>query len=424
MPTEREQLQEARALIAELQETLKRLSEGALSYGVVLDKDNSIKDQKRLVVASPGGVVSVLDDDKAKVGEGIFLSPITGQILASANLPNFGQITDVVNLTPFGPEISFNGQARIIAPGQHKPKKGDRILLDPSGTMVLAVLESRRQEYQPVVEAITWDDVGGQDTAKRLLIEAVEYPRKHPKIFTAYGKKPTKGILMQGPPGCGKTMLAKAVATSVGSADGGFISVKGPEILDPYVGVAEMNVRSLFRRAEEFKRNRGREAVIFIDEAESVLMQRGGRYAYMAQTIVPQFLTEMDGLEESAAIVILATNRADLLDPAVVRDGRIDYKVEVSRPSQKDAIEIMGIHIGKKPVRGDRSELIERAVANLYAHPKLPHSGALVAGVVEKATANAIARDIKTGKASGLCHEDFGHAVNVVKDQESLAYAA
>jgi SpoVK/Ycf46/Vps4 family AAA+-type ATPase len=415
MATDKELLAEARQVIAEQSETLERLAAAAMPYGVIIAKDG-----KKLVVASDKGLLSV-EDSGNKIGETVLLEPRSQQIFAVANLPKIGATVEVQNITDFGAEIASHGEPRIVALGQHKPKKGDRVMLDPSGSVVIAVIERAKPPYVPTVEHVSWDDIGGQENAKRLLIEAVELPRKHPQVFAHYGKKPTKGILLSGPPGCGKTMLGKAVATSIGAA-GGFISVKGPEILDPYVGVAEANVRDLFRKAEDWKAVHGTEAVVFIDEAEAILAKRGGHFSYMEKTIVPMFLTEMDGLEQSSAIVILATNRPDLLDPAVVRDGRIDYKVEVARPTQQDALAIMNIHIGKKPVHGNRRDVIEKSVGYIYGHP-LPHCGALIAGVVEKATARAIARDIAAKKTTGLCHEDFAHAVSVVKDQE-MSYAA
>jgi proteasome-associated ATPase len=216
-------------------------------------------------------------------------------------------------------------------------------------------------------------------------------------------------------------MLGKAVATAVGS-QGGFISVKGPEILDPYVGVSEANVRALFRHAEEWKAKSGKPAVVFVDEAEAILATRGGHHNYMGQTIVPTFLTEMQGLEESSAIVILATNRPDILDPAVIRDGRIDAKIEVPRPNEEEAVEILSIHIDSLPLgRGIQKPYLAKTVAeDLYGGPEMPFSGALLAGLVEKASQFAIRRDIASGarRPSGLCPGDFAKAVVTVQNQE------
>jgi proteasome-associated ATPase len=418
MASDRELLLEAKQTIKELTDEMERLSQAALPFGIIVAHSD-----KKQVIAGSGGLL-VVPESKYKVGETVLLAPMTQQPFAKADYPPIGPIVEIQAVHDLGAEIAAHGEPVLVATGKHKVKQGDKVLLDPSGSVIIAVVENNKPAYVPVVETVTWDDVGGQEEAKRLLIEAVELPRKHPKIYAHYSKAPTKGILLKGPPGCGKTMLAKAVATSIG-AGSGFIAVKGPEILDPYVGVAEANVRSLFRKAEMHKATTGADAVIFIDEAEAILARRGGHHSYMEKTIVPMFLTEMDGLERSSAIVILSTNRDDLLDPAIVRDGRIDYKVEVRRPNITEAADIMTIHIGKKPVHGaSKHDIVTKAVSHLYACPKLPHSGALIAGVVEKAAAHAIRRDLERGKPTGLTHEDFAHAVNVVKEQEGMQYAA
>lgn len=418
--TDRELLAEARQVIAEQSEMLERLSQAALPYGVIVGKDE-VNKTKKLILATGNGYISIADSGH-KLGDTVLLEPMTNQAFATGHFPLVGNIHEVAAINEYGAVISLHGDDRIVAIGNLAVKKNDRVLLDPTGNVIIAVVQEARPAYMPNVEHVGWDDIGGQEEAKRRLIEAVELPYLHPKIYAAYDKKPAKGILLKGPPGCGKTLLAKAVATSIGST-GGFIACKGPEILDPYVGVAERNVRNLFRKAEAWKAENGKPAVVFIDEAEAILSARGGRHSYMEKTIVPTFLTEMDGLETSAAIVILATNRDDLLDPAVIRDGRIDYKVDVTRPSAVDAIQIMDIHVGKKPMQGNRKRTIDGAVSNLYMVPDLPFSGALISGMVEKAVDHAILRDIAAKKTTGLCDGDFAHAANIVKQQE-LAYAA
>lgn len=415
MATDRELLAEARATIAEMQAEFERLSEAAMPYGTIIGKDG-----KRQVLATAGGFTAI-PTTKFKLGDTVLLQPLTGQPFEKVSAPVVGQVMTVTQVYEAlgAAEINVNGTATLVSLGGHQVKTGDRVLLAAGASVIVAVIE-RRREIKPKIERVLWDEVGGQVEAKARLIEAVEHPHKYPKLFRHYGKAPCNGILLEGPPGCGKTLLGKAVATSVG---GGFISVKGPEILDPYVGVAEANVRNLFRMAESHKAETGQRSVIFVDEAESILGHRGGRHNYMSNTIVPQFLTEMDGLEQSDAILILATNRRDMIDTAVLRDGRIDYKVMVERPDIKDAREIMGIHLKGRPVRGNRPEVIDRSIQHLYMQ-ELPYSGALIAGLVQKAMARAINRDIEAKTMTGLCHEDFAHAVNTIKAQELEAYAA
>jgi len=316
-------------------------------------------------------------------------------------------------------ELRIKGERKRIFTGKFKElKAGDVVLLDSNHKIVQALIE-RVNTTPKIAKPITWNDIGGNVEAKERLIEAIELPHKHPKLYKAYTQRNTKGILLKGEPGCGKTMLGKASATSIGSEDG-FISIKGPEVLDPYVGVAEANVRSAFIKAKAFKEVTGRPAVIFIDEAESLLTARGRQYNHMGQTIVPTFLTEMDGLDDSSAIVILSTNRPDMLDPAIIRDERIDYQVEVNRPNIDDAKEIMTIHLNGKPIapKHEGAVLIEMATEELYRHPHLPFSGALLAGCVHKAVAHALKRDIANNKLTGLSPVDFEWATQQIIKQE------
>jgi proteasome-associated ATPase len=227
-----------------------------------------------------------------------------------------------------------------------------------------------------------------------------------------------------GPSGCGKTLLARAVATSVGADKGGFLTIKGPEVLDPYVGVTEQTIRAIFKQAKEYKLAHNREAVIFVDEAESLLAKRGAWGNYMGQTVVPTFLTEMDGLEESCALVILATNRSDTLDPAVIRDGRIDHKIEVGRPTEEEAANIFEIYLNPMPVKTSMSvkQLAEQAAEVLYSvhNQHLPHSGAMIAGIVDKASSFAIRRSIEQRKRDGaICQDDLFKAIEQVRHQEN-----
>src|SRR5208283_4208865 len=174
--------------------------------------------------------------------------------------------------------------------------------------------------------------------------EAIELPFTHKDIFAHYNKKPPKGLLLYGPPGCGKTLVGKATTNSLANIFGakaissGFIYVKGPEILNMYVGESGRRIREIFQRGRKHFDKYKFPAVIFIDEAEAVLSERGtSRSSDVDKTIVPMFLSEMDGLDENHAIVMLATNRPKMLDPAVVREGRVDRHIKVSRPTVETA---------------------------------------------------------------------------------------
>ncbi|HEX8199193.1 MAG TPA: CDC48 family AAA ATPase, partial [Isosphaeraceae bacterium] len=199
------------------------------------------------------------------------------------------------------------------------------------------------------VPAVGWDDVGGLEPVKRELIEAVEWPLKYPSLFEQAGVKAPKGILLSGPPGCGKTLLAKAVATQT---EVNFISVKGPSLLSKFVGESERGVREVFRKAKQ-----AAPCIVFFDELDALVPTRGGGAgtdAHVTERVIGQFLAEMDGVEELNGVLILgATNRADILDPALLRPGRFDVLVEIPPPDHDGRREIFRIGLRGKPLAGD-----------------------------------------------------------------------
>jgi proteasome-associated ATPase len=249
------------------------------------------------------------------------------------------------------------------------------------------------------------------------------------------------GIVLYGPPGNGKTLLGKAAATSIqeiyGRSDGPspFMYVKGAELLSRYVGNTESAIRSIFARARKFYKKFGMPMVVFFDEAEALFRRRGsGISSDISDTIVPAMLAEMQGFGETGAFVMLATNRVELMDPAIIRDGRVGGIVEVKAPTPEVAFDIFRIHLDDKPPSSetDVDELAqlgvdelfnpERLVGHRHTEPLAARvSGAMIEGVVDRAVSIALHRDIegrrrKTG--SGICTNDMFEAVNQVHSQQ------
>jgi len=204
---------------------------------------------------------------------------------------------------------------------------------------------SALREYLREIPEVTWDDIGGLEDIKRELVESVEWPLKHPKLFNKAGIRPVGGILLFGPPGCGKTLLAEAVATETHS---NFITVKGPELMSKWVGESEKNIRGIFAKARELS-----PSIIYFDEIEALTTSRGGwKGSAVYDTVITQLLTEMDGIESNTGIIILAsTNRPDLVDPALLRPGRIDKILYVVAPDYEGRIKILEVHTKNMPLK-------------------------------------------------------------------------
>lgn len=321
-------------------------------------------------------------------------------------------------------------------------KVGHEVLLHPKTYQIVEDLGFPPLEASPFspgsIPSVTWDDIAGLENAKRDLVEAIEMPHRYKALYKHYKKRPVKGVLLSGDPGCGKTMLGKAAANSLAaiygaeSAKTGFLYIKGPEILNQYVGQTEQTIREIFIDAGRHHAVHGYPAVIFIDEADAILATRGSRSIGIGNTIVPAFLTEMDGLEDSHAVVILATNRPDVLDPAIIREGRIDRKVHVTRPDLPTAIRIATLNLQNYPIAkgfdvvdmatGLATEIFSeaRTVGNDRMLREIVN-GAMIAAAADLAVAQAMHRDIAANKLekgfSGVSGEDIIEAVNRIQAQ-------
>lgn len=309
-------------------------------------------------------------------------------------------------------EIPENEENHIFPEYQ----KGDRVILNDA--MIVDYLPEELKITAPEIQFdfIEWTDIGGLKSQVAQLRETIEYPIKYKELYEEYGLKPSRGVLLYGPAGCGKTMIAKAIASTFlkGNAitPDSFIYMKGGEMLDPYVGVAERNIKNIFERARNNYKKTGTRSVIFIDEAEAILPARGSRKSSDVETtIVPTFLSEMDGLEESNTFIILATNFPRQLDPAVIRPGRIDLKIEVGRPTQEDAEDIFRIYLSKTKCAITVTELAEKAAGALFSEDSKKGlvSGAMIRNIVESAMLSAIKRAIG-GDDNGINLEDILNA--------------
>jgi proteasome-associated ATPase len=342
-------------------------------------------------------------------------------------------------------------------------KQGDEVRVDSNYRMALEIMAApgSHEHYLDAVPVLPWDKVGGQEEAIQAIKDVIELPLLHPELFEKFQHVTPKGFLLYGPPGCGKTLIGKATAYNLtrqlreksgGDVREYFMHVKGPEILNMWVGESERMVREIFATARE-KRHEGFMPFLFIDEAESILgTRRASRYSSILSTLVPMFCSEMDGIDSlNDVVIILASNRADLIDPAILRPGRIDRKIKVNRPNKEATQEIYRIYLTNDlPYDGALAKeaenigaaiekLIERFVAwqfarrdeNKFLEVTLRSgrkeilyradllSGAIIASVVERAKAMAIKRAIANAGTSdspqapeGITEQDLQSSFN------------
>jgi transitional endoplasmic reticulum ATPase len=248
---------------------------------------------------------------------------------------------------------------------------------------------SAMREVFVEVPNVGWSDVGGLSEIKSRLVEAVEWPLQYPGLFRQAGIKPPKGILLSGPPGCGKTLLAKALASE---SKVNFISIKGPELLSKYVGESERAVRDIFRKARQ-----AAPCIVFFDEIDALVPTRGGGTSdsHVTERVLSQFLAELDGVEELRGVLVLgATNRADILDPAIVRPGRFDEIVEIPFPDEAGREEIFRVQLRNKPL------VAAMNVQDLALRTE-GYSGADISSVCHQAAMLALQRAVRAGAKPG-----------------------
>ena len=246
------------------------------------------------------------------------------------------------------------------------------------------VTPTAMREVYIEVSTVHWEDVGGLDNVKEHLKESVEWPIKNPEIFTRLGIRPPKGILLYGPPGCGKTMLARAVATE---SEANFISIKGPEVFSKWVGESEKAIREVFRKARM-----AAPAVVFLDEIESITPKRGMGMSDsgVSERVISQLLTELDGITTLQDIVVIAaTNRPDMVDSAVLRPGRFDRLIYVPEPDEKSRMQVFKIYTKGMPIAKD-VDLNQLTMLTKY------YSGADIESLCREAAMHALRRDVNS----------------------------
>jgi len=266
------------------------------------------------------------------------------------------------------------------------------------------------------VPDVRWEDVGGLESVQRELQQAIEWPLKYADLFQRAHTNPPKGILLFGLPGTGKTLLAKAAATASGV---NFISVKGPALISKYVGESERAIREVFKTAKQAS-----PTILFFDEIDSLLPRRGaGGDGHVAERVISQFLTEVDGIEALKGVVILgATNRLELMDPAVIRSGRFDLLLELPKPDVKAREAIFGIHTRQKPLAEDvdlkaLAKQTEGRTGSDIEFVCRKASLLAIAEFVENKAGGQIARKVQDKKELTITSKHFTAALGVMENQ-------
>ena len=466
-----EMISEARHTIEKLDEVIKKVTSPANRIGTYLGTPN--KETAQIVVGGSDYYCNVdprINLSRLKKGTRVLVNEayvIVGDLGYDLSGP-VTKITELIGADRLRVGMEHGMQAVVLQRCQDLMKEtlkvGDEIRVDPNYRVAIEVLSSSKSEeyYLETVPELPWEKVGGQEEALSAIKDAIELPLLHADLFAKFQHQTPKGFLLYGPPGCGKTLIGKATAYNLTrqlkektgeDMQQFFMHIKGPEILNMWVGESERMVREIFATARE-KRKEGFLPFVFIDEAESILgTRRAGRYSNVLSTLVPMFCTEMDGIESlNEVVIILASNRADLIDPAILRPGRIDRKIKVDRPDREAAREIYRIYLSQdlpydpeliKQTGGIPqavSHLIDKVVEAQFSHRDENRfldvilrsgkrdtlfrgdlvSGAIIASVVERTKELAIKRAINSTQEEGISESDLLLSLNTEYSENDI----
>ncbi|MGQ0824393.1 MAG: proteasome ATPase [Actinomycetota bacterium] len=452
-------LREAREHIAALREEVEKLTMPPSAYGTYLGTN----DDGTVDIFTAGRKMRValhpeLDMGELRRGQEVVLNESLNVVLARSSEIS-GEVVILKEVLEDGTRALITGRAdeeRVCELAdeltREKLRAGDHLLMEGRSGLLLEKLPRPEVEELVLEEVpdISYDDVGGLDEQIEMIKDAIELPYLYGDLFKEHNLQPPKGILLYGPPGCGKTLIAKAVANSLAKrvaektgnagARSYFLNIKGPELLNKYVGETERQIRLIFQRARE-KSEEGNPVIVFFDEMDSLFRTRGtGISSDIESTIVPQLLAEIDGVEALKNVIVIgASNREDLIDPAILRPGRLDVKIKIERPDQGSAKQIFTQYLVTslpladaelEQAGGDAEKatarMIDAAVEHMYAtgdenkflevtyqngdkellYFKDFSSGAMIENIVRRAKKLSIKRSIAGGE-TGICTDDL-----------------